>query len=75
MAARINKTNEITQLKYWLDIEFSYLHIFSMLIIALLGKRTWLWALFGVYVFVNIIYISRRLVALPKDYLKVKRSK
>ncbi len=72
----MKKLKEADKLKYWLDIEFSILHIMFGIIMLQLTSGWIPSILFGVYIFIQALYALPRMVALAADdpdYLKVPR--
>lgn len=57
---------------YWVDAEFTILHIGIYVLIGLELDTTLGWAICGVLIAISVVYMTRRVAALPKDYLKVK---
>lgn len=63
---------EIEKLKYWIDIEFTVLHImFAIILGVIVGGIIW-WFV-GAYIFISVVYIIKRARVMPQDYLKVKK--
>lgn len=63
--------SEIDKLKYWIDTEFTLLHImFAVLLGVIVGGKIW-WFV-GIYIFICVVYMTKRAKALPRNYLKVK---
>lgn len=63
--------SELQKLKMWLDTELTINHIYYWVILGvLIGGKFW-WVA-GVAIAFNLIYIFRRTIRLPKDYLSVK---
>lgn len=61
---------ELNQLKHWLDSELTILHImFAVVLGVQVGGKFW-WFV-GVYTALNVMYIFKRLLTLPRNYLTV----
>ncbi len=67
---------EMDKLKYWLDTEFTVLHIMFALIMMQLVNN-WLVSLFfSIYIVIQVLYMIPRLALLAsadKDFLKVPK--
>lgn len=61
---------ELNQLKHWLDSELTTLHImFAVVLGVQVGGKFW-WFV-SVYIAISVVYMLRRLLTLPSDYIKV----
>lgn len=60
--------------KYWIDTEFTIIHIFFAIVLGVLIGG-WFWVVSAIYIILSFKYLFKRLNALPRDYLKVKRGR
>jgi hypothetical protein len=67
----MRELDEVTKLKLWLDSEITINHIYYWVILGvLIGGKFW-WVA-GAGIAVSVVYVLRRTIRLPKDYLSVK---
>jgi hypothetical protein len=67
----MDNSKDIENLKYWLDAELTMIHIgFYIVLGILIGGMFWF--VVGVLIAISLAYMIKRLLKLPKDYLKVK---
>lgn len=68
------KLTELDKLKYWMDAEVTILHIQWAILLGVMAGG-WVWWFVGVYIFISLIYVAKRTIVLPRDYLKVKHER
>lgn len=64
--------SEIDKLKFWVDTEFTIVHILLYVVIGLLLHSTTGWVVCGVLIFISVLYTFKRIALLPKNYLSTK---
>lgn len=73
---RMKKLTELEKLKYWIDAEFTILHVmFGVVILQLTNGLFWNIAI-GIYIVFSLVYILTRLAFIAADdpdYLRVPK--
>ena len=72
----MSKLTEIDKLKYWIDTEFTILHIMFGIIMLQLTHGWLPTVVFSVYIVISVVYMLTRiayLASIDKDYLKVPK--
>lgn len=72
----MKKLKEADKLKYWLDVEFTILHIMFGIIMYQLTTGWLPHLFFGFYIFWSLLYLVTRVAVLASDdpdYLKIPR--
>lgn len=72
----MKKLTDLEKLKYWIDTEFTILHV-MLAVIGLAVTEGWLWnIILGVYILYCLLYIITRLAVIAADdpdYLRVPK--
>lgn len=74
----MNKLTELEKMKYWIDSEFTILHIMFAIIMLQLTEGVLWTVLFSLYIVFCVIYAVVRLAYLAQDdpkFLKVPKKK
>jgi hypothetical protein len=70
------KLTEIDKLKYWIDTEFTILHIMFAIIMLQLTHGVLPTVIFGVYLFISVVYAFTRMAYVAyfdKNYLRIPK--
>lgn len=61
------KLSEVQKLKYWLDTEFTILHIMFAVVLLFLTEG-WIWnTVIGIYILWSVLYLFTRLAIIAAD--------
>lgn len=72
----MSKLTEVDKLKYWIDTEFSILHIMFAIIMLQLTHGVLPTVIFGIYLIISVVYTISRIMYVAyfdKDYLKIPK--
>lgn len=71
-----SKLTEVDKLKYWIDTEFSILHVMFAIIMLQLTHGALPTILLSVYLIISVVYTLTRIAyvaSFDKDYLRVPK--